>query len=42
MTDLDDTLKTAKELVGNVISGYHSMLHNATLDLNLGMTQAYL
>lgn len=34
MTDLDYTLKTAKELVENVISGYHSIVYNAPLDLN--------
>lgn len=31
MTDLDYTVKTAKELVGSVISGYHSVVHNAPL-----------
>lgn len=34
MTDLDYALKTAKELAGSVISGYHSVVHNAPLDLN--------
>lgn len=34
MTDLDYTSKTAKELAESVISGYHSIIYNAPLDLN--------